>query len=50
MNLVAEAANTTGLVVYLVGMILIFGALLWGNYADRQRDKRRQTRAHQHGR
>jgi hypothetical protein len=37
------------LIVYLVGMILIGGAMTWANYIDHQRDKRRQARAHQHG-
>ena len=49
MNLVAEATNIHGLIVYLVGMILIGGAMTWANYIDDQRDKRRQARAHQHG-
>jgi hypothetical protein len=49
MNLVAEATNIHGLIVYLVGMILIGGALTWANYIDHQREKRRQVRAHQHG-
>jgi len=44
MNLVAEATNIHGLIVYLVG-----GAMTWANYIDHQRDKRRQARAHQHG-
>jgi hypothetical protein len=39
MNLVA-ATNIHGLIVYLVGMILIGGALVWANYNDYQRDKR----------
>ena len=49
MSLVAEATNIHGLIVYLVGMILIGGAMTWANYIDHQRDKRRQARAHQHG-
>jgi hypothetical protein len=44
MNLVAEAANPVGLTIYLIGMILITGALVWANYTDHQRDKRRQVR------
>ena len=49
MNLVAEATNIHELIVYLVGMILIGGAMTWANCIDHQRDKRRQARAHQHG-
>ena len=49
MNLVAEATNIHGLIVYLVGMILIGGAMTWANYIDHQRDKRRQARALQRG-
>jgi hypothetical protein len=49
MNLVAEATNIHGLIVYLGGMILIGGAMTWANYIDHQWDKRRQARAHQHG-
>jgi hypothetical protein len=49
MNLVADATNIHGLIVYLVGMILIGGAMTWANYIDHQRYKRRQARAHQHG-
>ena len=45
MNLVAEATNIHGLIVYLVGMILIAGAMMWANYIDHQRDTRRQARA-----
>jgi hypothetical protein len=45
MSLVAEATNIHGLIVYLVGMILIGGAMTWANYIDDQRDKRRQASA-----
>jgi hypothetical protein len=48
MNVVAEAMNIQGLIVYLVGMILIGGAMKWGNYIDDRRGKRRQARAHRH--
>ena len=49
MNVVAEATNIHGLIIYLVGMILIGSAMTCANYIDDQRDKRRQARAHQHG-
>jgi len=49
MNVVAEATNIHGLIIYLVGMILIGSAMTWASYIDDQRDKRRQARAHQHG-
>jgi hypothetical protein len=45
MNLVAEATNIHGLIVYLVGMILIGGAMTWANYIDDRRDERRQASA-----
>jgi hypothetical protein len=45
MSLVAEATNIHGLIVYLIGMILIGGAMTWANYIDDQRDKRRQASA-----
>jgi hypothetical protein len=45
MKLAAEATNIHGLIVYLVGMILIGGAMAWANYIDDQRDKRRQASA-----
>jgi hypothetical protein len=38
MNLVAEATNIHGLIAYLVGMILIGGAMTLANYIDDQRD------------
>jgi len=47
MNLVAEATNIHGLIIYLVGMILIGAAMTWANYIDHQRHKRRQASAKQ---
>jgi hypothetical protein len=42
---VAEGSNVSGLMVYCAAMIVIVGALVWANYADHRRDKRRQNRA-----
>jgi hypothetical protein len=42
-NVVAEATNVHGLTGYLIGMILIGGALVWASHTDHERDKRRQA-------
>jgi hypothetical protein len=40
---VAEGSEIFGLMVYSAGMLLIVGALTWASYADRRRDKHRQS-------
>jgi hypothetical protein len=38
------ATSIHGLIVYLVGMILIGGALVWANHSDHERHKRRASK------
>jgi hypothetical protein len=47
-NLVAEATNIHGLIIYLAASTFIFGALVLANHADDQREKRRQAISARH--